>query len=80
MSLMDARGSARCQHEPVPNDRPLRIVLDVDRGEPLAGWIEIEGSARRRFDGLVQLVSRLDEAQDARLKEPGSSPTDGEAG
>jgi hypothetical protein len=48
---------------PVPSIEPIHIVLEIDEGEPLTGWIECEGFGRRPFAGLVQLVSRLDEVR-----------------
>jgi hypothetical protein len=43
-----------------------RLILDLEPGEPIAGWIEGDGAPRQRFDGLLELIALLEGARAVR--------------
>lgn len=53
-----AAGSIAAVH-PLP-DPTVRVVVDLEAGEPLSGWIARDGESATRFVGLLDLVSLLD--------------------
>ncbi len=44
---------------------PLRLVVELETGEHVAGWLGPERGSRERFDGLLELVTALDRLRDA---------------
>jgi hypothetical protein len=44
----------------------VTLTLDVDEGEPIAGWIELVDGVRRRFEGMLELVALLENARGRR--------------
>ncbi len=37
-----------------------RLVLELEAGEPIRGWLAVPNGPRRRFAGLLELVAALD--------------------
>jgi hypothetical protein len=40
-----------------------RLIVELEPGEPISGWVEGEGVPRRRFDGLLELIALLESAR-----------------
>ncbi len=48
---------------------PQRLVVDIERGEQIAGFVVGGDLGRRRFDGLLELVVLLERARHASPRE-----------
>lgn len=53
-----AAGDSIVRVHPLP-DPTVRVVLDLEHGEPMSGWIAREGESATRFVGLLDLMSLL---------------------
>jgi hypothetical protein len=54
---------------------PLRMVIELDPGEPIAGRIECEDRPIQPFRGWLELSSRLERLRTSAAAEAQSSPT-----
>jgi hypothetical protein len=54
---------------------PLRMVIELDPGEPIAGRIECEDRPIQPFRGWLELSSRLERLRASATVEAQSSPT-----
>lgn len=51
----------------------VRLIVELEAGDPITGWLEPVGGQRERFEGLLQLLTTLD-----RLRSGGDPPTIGD--
>jgi hypothetical protein len=54
---------------------PLRMVIELDPGEPIAGRIECEDRPTQPFRGWLELSSRLERLRAAATAEQSPAPT-----
>jgi hypothetical protein len=59
---------------------PLRMVIELDPGDPIAGRIECEDLPVQPFRGWLELSSRLERLRASATAEAQSSPTPIEPG
>ena len=45
-----------------PKPTELTVKVEIDRAEPIGGWIGDSAGQRARFDGWLQLISWLQRA------------------
>lgn len=38
----------------------VRLIVELEAGEPIAGWVDPPSGPRERFAGLLELVAMLD--------------------
>jgi hypothetical protein len=50
---------------------PVRLILELEGGEPIAGWVDSPLGPRERFTGLLELVAMLDRVRSGD-DDPGS--------
>lgn len=50
----------------MPTPMVLKLVIELEPGELVAGWMRQERGPRRHFEGLLHLISLLEEARLAR--------------
>jgi hypothetical protein len=59
---------------------PLRIVLELDQGDPIEGRIERAGEPTEPFRGWFELSNRLERLRAGASPSPTSPPPDDEKG
>jgi hypothetical protein len=62
MSLIDANARGECEGLLVPL---VRLLVELEAEDPVAGWVVPERGARERFDGLLEMVAVLERLRDA---------------
>ncbi len=62
MRLIDANARRGCDGGPMA---ALRLLVELETGEHVAGWLGPERGSRERFDGLLELVAALDRLRGA---------------
>ena len=60
-----------------PKPTELTVSVEIDRVEPIGGWIGGGGDRRTRFDGWLQLISWLQRATGEVSGDGGKGSPDG---
>jgi hypothetical protein len=40
-----------------------KLIVELEPGEPISGWVVGDSPPRRRFDGLLELIALLESAR-----------------
>lgn len=71
--LPNASVFSRREHRPMSQDRSTMTIHIEPGSQPIAGWLQVNGAARREFEGMIELIQLLETARSSRHSPPGGS-------